>query len=140
MKQTTPTLLGLGGLIPFVLLTGLSLLGPAPWREFVMTALLAYGAVILSFLGGITWGLAVDEKLTRRPIYLASMVPFFAAWLALLLQPLAGLILLACAFLAALANDFMLKRAGLSPQWFMTLRLSLTVIVVTCLVLAAFGT
>ena len=139
MKHTTPTLLGLGGPVPFVVLAALTLIGPEDWRSWVSTALIAYGAVILSFLGGITWGLAVDEQHTHRPIYLASMAPFFAAWIALLLPPFAGLVLLMLAFLGALANDFLLKRAGLSPSWFMSLRLALTAIVVASLAVAAFG-
>ena len=101
--------------------------------------LIAYGAVILSFLGGITWGLAVTRNRTTDPLYLASMVPFAAAWIALLLPPFFGLLLLMAAFLGSLANDFMLKRAGLSPGWFFSLRVTLTAIVVACLAVAAFG-
>lgn len=139
MRQVSPKLLGFGGLLPFLVLTALTLVGPDGWRDWVSLGLIAYGAVILSFLGGITWGLAVTRSQARDPLYLASMGPFAAAWIALLLPPSFGLLLLMVAFLGSLANDFMLKRAGLSPGWFFSLRVTLTAIVVACLAVAAFG-
>lgn len=138
-RQISPRTLGFGGLVPFVVLAALTLIGPEGWKDMVSLGLIAYGAVILSFLGGITWGLAVTRQQTRDPLYLASMAPFFAAWIALLLPPFGGLLLLMVAFLGALANDFMLKRAGLSPGWFFSLRVTLTAVVVACLAVAAFG-
>ena len=138
-RRISPQTLGFGGLIPFVVLAALTLIGPAGWKDMVSLALIAYGAVILSFLGGITWGLAVTRQQSRDPLYLASMAPFFASWIALLLPPFAGLLLLMVAFLGALANDFMLKRAGLSPGWFFSLRVTLTAVVVASLAVAAFG-
>ena len=45
--------IGLAGAIPF--------LNGAP-RMFVAQALVAYGATILSFLGGVHWGLAIGSQ------------------------------------------------------------------------------
>ena len=59
------------------------------------------------------------------------------AWIALLLPPFAGPLLLMVAFLGALGNDFLLKRAGLAPGWFFSMRLTLTAVVVACLAIAA---
>lgn len=139
MRQVSPQALGFGGLAPFVILAALTLVGPAGWKSWVSEGLVAYGAVILSFLGGITWGLAVTRERARDPLYLASMAPFFAGWIALLVPVFAGLLLLMVAFLGALANDFLLRRAGLAPGWFFSLRLTLTAVVVACLAIAAFG-
>jgi hypothetical protein len=139
VRQVSPQALGFGGLAPFVILAALTLVGPEGWKSWVSQGLVAYGAVILSFLGGITWGLAVTRERVRDPLYLASMAPFFAGWIALLVPVFVGLILLMVAFLGALANDFMLKRAGLSPGWFFSLRVTLTAVVVACLAIAAFG-
>lgn len=139
MRQVSPQALGFGGLAPFVILAALTLVGPMGWKSWVSQGLVAYGAVILSFLGGITWGLAVTRERVRDPLYLASMAPFFAGWIALLVPVFVGLLLLMVAFLGALANDFMLKRAGLTPGWFFSLRLTLTAVVVACLAVAAFG-
>ena len=37
--------------LPFFAFAGLSLVGPEAWQGWVSRALIAYGAVILSFLG-----------------------------------------------------------------------------------------
>jgi len=51
-------LLGYAGLFPFFAAAAAALLGPPPWRGAALSALAAYGAVILSFLGAVHWGLA----------------------------------------------------------------------------------
>jgi NAD(P)-dependent dehydrogenase (short-subunit alcohol dehydrogenase family) len=83
-------------------------LAAAPWlldasvKGWSAAVLLAYGASILSFLGGIQWGLAV-----ARPggaglaVRLAlSVVPSLAAWLALLLPVRPGLLVRAASLAA----------------------------------------
>ena len=68
-----PTLawaLGLAGLIPFVLGSALQWYGPPGWRMLAGMALLSYGAVIVSFLGGIHWGLAMRAS----PVPVARLV------------------------------------------------------------------
>ena len=139
IKKGSPRIIGLAGLVPFLILTVLSLIGPELWRDWVSVGLIAYGAVILSFLGGITFGMAVDEQQSDNPIYWFSVLPFLAAWAALLVPVFVGLCLLIVAFLGALVNDFLLKRAGLTPQWFFSLRVLLTSVVVLCLGAALFG-
>lgn len=139
LRQVSPQALGFGGLIPFVVLAALTLIGPEGWKDWVSRGLIAYAAVILSFLGGITWGLAVTRQKTHDPLYLASMAPFFAGWIALLLPVFPGLLLLMASFLGALFNDFLLKKAGLAPSWFFSLRMTLTAVVVASLAVAAFG-
>ena len=122
-----PLLLGLAGLIPFgALALGLLLhgvLGLAPPR--LDLALATYGAIIVSFLGGIRWGLAVPAGDAGRH-YAISVVPSLAAW-ALLAAPepwrLAGLGLVA---LALGPIDLDLVRSGMAPAWFGTLRLILS--------------
>ena len=46
-------LLGFAGLIPFFTAAAIGLVGAIPLHDISLKALLAYGAVILSFLGGI---------------------------------------------------------------------------------------
>jgi len=61
---SSPTLtaraIGYAGLIPFIGLSAMSVL----WRDIhhsaVLFSLLAYGATIISFLGAIHWGLAIQ--------------------------------------------------------------------------------
>ena len=137
MPPHTPRLLGYLGLIPFIALAGISAFGPAGWHSQALTALVAYGALILSFLGGITWGIAVRENHSDQRLYLISMVPFFMAWAALLLPGWAGIWLLVLAFIVALVNDYTVSRMSMTPAWFRTMRTILTVVVVVCLVVAA---
>jgi hypothetical protein len=139
--------LGLAGVLPFAAASLASLGGGAggdgggggAFGSFAHGALLAYGAVILSFLGGIQWGLAVQAG---RPGFVhlgVSVLPSLAGWAALLVGGDAGLLLLAVAFVAVLAVDLRLARGGAAPAWFGRLRTVLTVAVVACLLLALLG-
>ncbi|GAB0497214.1 hypothetical protein MMPV_008538 [Pyropia vietnamensis] len=56
---TTPFLLGIGGLIPFATAAGLSWSAPPAVAAMATSAGIAYGATILSFLGGVHWGVAL---------------------------------------------------------------------------------
>ena len=92
--------LGLGGLLPF-LATSIGLW----WQDderFLQVGLL-YGAVILSFLGGIQWGFALHAKAGEggggRLVW--SVVPSLVAWGAVLAPPIAGPPVLAAGVLAA---------------------------------------
>jgi hypothetical protein len=91
--------LGYGGVLPFVAcVLGIALLEGSA-REFAARALLAYGAVILSFLGAVHWGLvlrAPGERAVARLV--ASVLPSLIAWAALLLPAGRGLTLLAVGF------------------------------------------
>lgn len=133
----TARYLGYGGLIPFIALALLTAFGPTGWHHNALIALVAYAALILSFLGGITWGIAVRDDHPDRRLYLLSMVPFFLAWAALLIPEWLGVWVLIVAFLVALANDYVVGRLSLSPSWFRTLRTVLTAVVILCLTLAA---
>jgi hypothetical protein len=134
----------LGGLgaLPFIGLAGaLPFLGAAP-RALAADALLAYGATILSFLGGIHWGLAIARlggperaRLPRRLV--VSVVPSLAAWGALLVAGAAGLVILALAVAAMLWVDILATRADEAPPWYPNLRIPLTCIVVAALLLGA---
>ncbi len=124
---TAPLALGLAGLIPFwALALGLLVHGAFGFRVAALDlALATYAAVIVSFLGGMRWGLAVragDGGLN----YAISVVPSLVAW-ALLAAPepwrLAGLGLTA---LALGPIDLGLVRSGMAPPWFGRLRLILS--------------
>ena len=137
MATQTARLLGYTGLVPFIALAGISAFGPLGWHTQALSALVAYGALILSFLGGITWGMAVRESQADQRLYLLSMIPFFMAWGAVLLPIWAGVWVLVIAFLVALGNDYTVSRLSSTPAWFFTMRSVLTTVVVACLILAA---
>ena len=134
----------LGGLgaLPFVVLAAALTAPVGPAREGLGTALVAYGAVILSFLGAVHWGLAIAPAATAGSPGLAlrlggSVVPSLVGWGALLLPTVGGLVALAVAFGAMLAADRRATRLGAAPAWYATLRLPLSLAAIASLLLAA---
>lgn len=124
--------LGYAGAVPFLVgATGVALaLLPA-------TPLLAYGAVILAFMGGIHWGLGMPGTTPDARRLGLSVVPALLGWAALLLGGRPGLLLLAAAFVGLLALDLATVRSGAAPAWYPSLRVPLTAVVVASLLLAA---
>ncbi|MEM7121454.1 MAG: DUF3429 domain-containing protein [Pseudomonadota bacterium] len=132
--------LGASGAVPFVTLAVASLTVDSASQAPVIVALGFYGAVILSFLGGVQWGLAIKDHEAAGASFNRlglSVVPSLIAWLALLLPALAGLPLLAVAFIAAYVGDRRAGQRGLAPAWYPRLRLPLTVVVVASLLAAS---
>lgn len=135
------SLLGYAGLAPFAGGCLGALLLPGALGEFAARALIAYGAVILSFLGGITWGLCVAEASlpieTARREFLYSVCPSLLAWACLLLPPHPALWVLAAGIVAALAHDRWRADLLALPDWFRTLRLRLSLGATLALLLGA---
>jgi hypothetical protein len=133
--------LGWSGVIPFLALSvGVGLLD-GPWAAFAAKALVIYGAVILSFMGGAQWGIAVSQSGGSQSIDFGrvlsvSVVPALVGWVAALLALTPSLILLAIAFLVLLAFDLWIVKRKFAPTWYARLRIQLTAAVVACLVLA----
>jgi hypothetical protein len=137
----TALLLGLGGLVPFVLCALAIFTGVrVPLLSDPVLAMLAYGAIILSFLGGVRWGFALrisDEGLQSRAMIL-SVAPAIVAWLLLLPPSLLGLILLPVLFILLWLADEQMPRIG-APHWYLKLRRLLTAVVVLSLMGAIAG-
>jgi len=133
---------GLAGLIPFwaLALSALGSFGLAP--VYALFALLTYGAVILSFVGAIWWGLVTASPATfnKAPFYLWSVVPALVGWLATLIEPDLGVLLLGLGFLWQWALDAWLVHRGpmALPGWFFPFRTLLTVGVLSALAAAWF--
>jgi hypothetical protein len=134
----------LGGLgaLPFIALATAMPFLTGALRSLATDALVAYGATILSFLGGIHWGLAIAPQggadRARLPARLIlSVIPSLAAWAALLVADTTGLFILALAVAAMLAVDLRATRAGEAPPWYPNLRIPLTCIVVAALLFGA---
>ncbi len=91
-------------------------------------ALAAYAAVIVSFLGGIHWGLALRQPPQQHTGLLAwGVVPSLLGWPALLLPPAAGLALLGAILLLCYAVDRKVYTAQGAATW-LGLRLQLTTV------------
>jgi hypothetical protein len=130
------TLLGLAGLLPFI---ACGLVALQPQGNNAALALVAYGAVILAFLGGVHWGFALEEPTGRgeRERLALGVVPSLVGWVALLLaiafEPNAGIGLLLLGVLGTTAVETRARRAGLMPRGYMVLRYGLSAVVVVVL-------
>ncbi|PHY12617.1 DUF3429 domain-containing protein [Caulobacter sp. B11] len=116
---------GLLGLIPFLAPPVLGWLFPQ-WTPLAAEGLALYGGLILSFLGGARWAMAVRQAPVDGRIVSLAMLPTLVA-LALLLLPadrraaqLAGLAL------ALLIHGVWDMRSRGLPDWYPRLRLILT--------------
>ncbi|HMN92440.1 MAG TPA: DUF3429 domain-containing protein [Hydrogenophaga sp.] len=138
--------LGYAGLIPFVLLALTLWLVDVDLRLWVSIALAGYAALIVSFLGGIHWGLAwlagrpgsqPAAAHAQRVHFLWGVLPSLLAWPGLLMPAHAGLAWLGFLVLLCYGVDRKLyQRAGLAI-W-LTLRFRLTAVAaLSCFIGAA---
>ncbi|GAA0783619.1 DUF3429 domain-containing protein [Marinobacterium sediminicola] len=116
--------LGYAGLIPFVALSlGMNL------HPLTTVAFTTYSAVILSFLGGIHWGVALTRPEWSTPTRIGlCMLPSLLGWLALLLPTQGALIVLMISYLSWWLWD----RSQLDQPDYRRLRFHLTAVVVLC--------
>ena len=132
LSPHTAGLLGYAGLIPFVL-AALAIHVPWPGAALSTTIFLSYGAVILAFLGGIQWGLALTpgvERANERVV--VGVLPALIAWPLLVLPaPATAIIVLAAGF-AALWLWERRRCAITGPAWYPALRTRLTLAVLLC--------
>ncbi|MFN4023203.1 MAG: DUF3429 domain-containing protein [Hyphomonas sp.] len=125
-----PLALTLSGLIPFAAPAAVLWLAPenAALQDRAGLGLLAYGAVILSFLGGVRWGAEINAQgsggIPRAALLNLSMLGPLAGWGLVLWGAFAGL---AWPLFAAMAGAHGLHAvwdadgAGL-PLWYRRLR------------------
>ncbi|MGJ4950918.1 DUF3429 domain-containing protein [Bradyrhizobium sp. HKCCYLS20291] len=120
--------LGLAGLIPFIGLAVLAIAGDEAIRAAALRAQIGYGAVIVSFLGALHWGIAVQTPaLASWPRMAWGVTPSLLGWVALLLPPLPALVLLAAVLLAALVFDEFSFGGDDRRAWFLKLRRLLSI-------------
>lgn len=128
--------LGAAGLIPFLGLAAMAQLAEPVAGAQAARALGFYGALILSFMGGAQWGLAVSRGERGLRPYAASVVPSLLAWSLLALPSAAGLLGLAAGLVGLMAYDLWTVRRGEAPAWYGRLRWRLTAVAACSLVLA----
>ncbi len=132
-------MLGWLGVTPFA---GFAMAIAAGWPLAATTglrSLVFYGAVILSFMGGVQWGLALRPAADRANLssrLVISVLPAIVAWASVALLPmLAATSVLATAFALLLVHDIATVRRGLAPPWYTHLRAPLTAVVIVCLLI-----
>jgi hypothetical protein len=100
MLSTAAVWSGYAGVLPFLLcLLGVLLAPQSAWRAFAQQAAVDYGAVILSFVGALHWGLALAGRLRGDlKTIIASVLPSIIAAIALSLDGQRALALLVAGF------------------------------------------
>ena len=131
--------LGLSGLIPFVS-APLYMYNSGFFLPDVAMAQLTYGASILSFLGGVRWGMLVagvgDDLPPSWSQYTWSVTPSLISWTALLVpSATVGVPICVIGLLMAAAVDL---RQPSYPPWFRSLRFLLTFFAVFSLIMSSF--
>ncbi|XP_072366929.1 transmembrane protein 69 isoform X3 [Scyliorhinus torazame] len=128
--------LGYAGVIPFVSAPLIMAITETYFPELAF-AQIAYGATILSFLGGARWGFSIPESSPAKPDWLNlgnSVVPSLLAWAALLLHDnlTEAAIMIIMGLGIALHYDLALLPGY--PSWFRAFRTVMTVIATFSLV------
>jgi hypothetical protein len=127
--------LGVGGLIPFAACTAVTL-GGGPFSGLAEDALLAYGAVILAFLGAVHWGLALaapGDAVAARTRLGLGVLPSLIGWAALISPNWIGFGVLVAGFAATWVAEETAARAGRLGSAYLWLRRGLTLAVVAML-------
>jgi hypothetical protein len=128
--------LGYFGLVPFIggalficLLAGR--MEPEPFNFLVM-AMTSYAALVVSFLGGIPWGLIMWQSAAGMPLpdkhkraLWTGVAYSLAAWVALLMPPHAGLVVMGVLLIVCYLTDRK-RYPELGVSGWLTLRFRLT--------------
>lgn len=131
--------LGYSGLLPFVVGALLVHLVHPDAHPYATLALAAYGAAILSFLGGIHWGVAMRAGTVDAAVFTWAVVPSLVAWVATVMPPSAGLVVLGVMLVVCYAVD---RRVypGFGLQGWLVLRFRLSAVAALSCFLGAAGT
>ena len=135
-------ILGFAGLIPFIwgallvlgINNGISAQMPEVLRGDGRLLMIRYGGIILPFMGGVLWGFAAQASGIRAASGFAlSVVP--ALWWFFMpgVGPTSALTNLATGFMGVLLLDYAFHKWGLTPPWWIALRVQLSIAVMICL-------
>lgn len=123
--QETAIRLAWAGLTPFIVSSALGIIGL--YQAPALHAFLIYSAVVLSFLGGIHWGLVMRDGLSRpQGRLLICMLPPLIAWLAVACLPdLVTLVVLGLFYMLWLRYD----TQTITDDWYIKMRKPVTFVV-----------
>lgn len=139
--------LGYAGAIPFIVTSLLSWFPDPLVSRAAIIMLIGFSVVILSFMGGVRWGIATSrEGGPTFPQLTIAIVPAAVSWIALIIGSdmmdlgesahATQLSLMIVAFILLLLSDLKITRAGEAPDWYPGLRIPLTLLVEAALICA----
>lgn len=134
-EQLTKILTYLGS-IPFIFLTYLNFFEVNYLFNIeVSLILISYGAIILSFISGIHFSYAILQDKINKPLLILSNIVALTAWLCVLMNFTLALVIMIMGYVVNLLIDFLSYKNLVITRWFFNLRLRISVIVISCLVL-----
>ncbi|MGA1288187.1 MAG: DUF3429 domain-containing protein [Rubrivivax sp.] len=137
MPDSSARWLGYAGLLPF-LGCALAAHGASSVADLALQALVAYAALIATFLGGIHWGFGFASGRSGWALFGWGVTPSLLAWVALLLPVQPGLLLLSATLVVAFAVDRRVYPRFGAEAW-LGLRLQLSAVAVLCCLVGAWA-
>ena len=131
--QQWASILGYSGTIPFLSLASILLLVDAQSSILAASALHLYGAIILSFLGGLHWGRIAckqNSKPSDKWFLIYSVIPSLVGWSSYLLSDIwqEAASMLIVGFIISYAIDIRFLKLGDWQSWMKPLRTNLTLV------------
>ena len=154
---TIAVLIAIAGLVPFLIFGAIVLLDPLQ-SQVAIEGLIAYGAVVLSFIGAVHWGFALRDTAhpvngeplapavlgAERQLLIFGVVPAIIGWVALSVMlhfnlPALALFLLLAGFFITIVVETIGRGRGVVAANYLFLRwgVSVVVLIVFLVVLAA---
>ena len=137
-----PLLLTMGGLIPFIFLSlGIWFFNDV-LKSIALYYLLNYSVIIITFLGAIYWGVAMEKGEKNFKPYVISIIPALLCWFVFMgffSNYILILIFFIFAFFSMYLVDVKNVRSNFFPTWYLPLRKIVSVIVLLCLSFATIG-
>jgi hypothetical protein len=133
-KITIAKFLTYAGSIPFIFLTILNLKGTQTiYGTDVTKALIAYAAIILSFVAAIHFAYGIIQDQYAKSFLIKSNVIALAAWIALLIQFKLAILIILAGFIITTFIEICAFKKAVIPEWFFKLRIRISIIVIICL-------
>lgn len=147
MQKTyfVPRLLGYLGLLPFIISS--LLVWNLKYQQYAIQSITIYAAVIVTFIGGVHWGLAMqafntsrkhDDRYIRNQ-FIFSVIPSLVAWLAVAFAQSYSLPIIAISFILFWYFEKSLFSETFDQQY-SKLRNQLTIVATSFIALAWLGT
>ncbi len=132
------------GALPVIILTVTIVLfgGHSSISASLIDAYKVYSAIVLSFLGGIHWGIvlgAENERPASKPLIMSLSAPLIG-WSAVFIAEPLCFALLIVGFAGQGAWDNFSAHNGNLPLWFSKIRLTLTLVVILLLAITMYAT
>ena len=141
--QFSPVLLGYLGLIPFIVSSVLVWI--PEYHHIATQSLTTYAAVIVTFIGGVHWGIAMqtlnaidNDHHSVSTQFIFSIIPSLVAWIAVVMNQSYSLLIIAICFVLFWYIEKVFFNKTLK-NWYRSLRTNLTFVATICIVIGWLG-